>query len=63
TALYGQFGAGFTLLKHFKPAFQDALRDALAAYPDARIDVDENGLILHPSRPPITKASYRLGLN
>lgn len=62
-ALYGQFGAGFTLLKHFKPAFQDALRDALAAYPDARIEVDEAGLILHPSRPPITKSSERLGLN
>lgn len=61
-ALYSQFGGGFTLMKHFKPAFQDALRDALAAYPDARIEVDEQGLVLHPSRPPIARQANRLGL-
>jgi hypothetical protein len=62
SALYGQFGAGFSLLKHFKPAFLDALRDALATYPDARIEAEESGLVLHPSRPPVARVQERLGL-
>ena len=33
--------------------FLENLRLALAAYRDARVDVEERGLILHPSRPPI----------
>ncbi|MCM8738522.1 replication protein RepA [Azospirillum sp. A1-3] len=60
-AMFGQFGAGFAQMKHFKPSFSDALRDALAAYPDARVKVEEGGLLLHPSRPPIAKQAERLG--
>ncbi|QCG93068.1 pirin (plasmid) [Azospirillum sp. TSA2s] len=60
-AMFGQFGAGFAQMKHFKPSFSDALRDALAAYPDARVEVGESGLLLHPSRPPVAKATERLG--
>jgi len=60
-AVFGQFGGGFAQMKHFKPSFSDALRDALAAYPDARVDVEEGGLLLHPSRPPIAKPTERLG--
>ncbi|NYZ12615.1 pirin [Azospirillum sp. RWY-5-1] len=61
-ALFSQFGSGFALLKHFKPAFIDSLKTALAAYPDARIDVEEAGVVLHPSRPPIAKARERIGI-
>lgn len=60
-AVFGQFGAGFALMKHFKPAFHDAVRDALAAYPDGRVELDEAGLMLHPSRPPIAKPQERIG--
>ena len=61
-ALYQQFGGGFAQPKHFKPAFLDSLKTALAVYPDARIDVEETGLVLHPSRPPIARTCERLGL-
>lgn len=62
TALYQQFGGGFSLPKHFKPAFLDSLKTALAVYPDARINVEDTGLVLHPSRPPIARINERLGL-
>jgi len=54
-ALMGQFGAGYGQLKHFKPRFLDALRQAEAVYPEARMEVTEKGIMLHPSRPPIAK--------
>lgn len=53
SAVHQQFGSGYTKLFHFKPGFTDALAAALAAYPDARVDVDESGIVLHPSRPPV----------
>jgi hypothetical protein len=52
-ALHGQFGAGYKHVFQFKPRFIDALKRATAAYPEARIEVSQDGLILHPSRPPI----------
>ena len=54
-ALHGQFGAGFMAQRHFRPTFASNLRLALATYPDARVDERENGVILHPSRPPVAK--------
>lgn len=52
-SLYAQFGAGFKAPKHFKPSFIEALGAAVAAYPEARADVEETGVTLHPARPPI----------
>jgi hypothetical protein len=58
-ALFGQFGGGFKALKHFKDkgGFKDALESALAAYPDARVTIDDprHGIVLHPSPPPVPK--------
>ncbi len=54
-SLHNQFGAGFKLLRQFKPYFLDALGAATAAYPDARIDLADEGIVMHPSRPPIAK--------
>ncbi|WP_372395189.1 replication protein RepA (plasmid) [Azospirillum sp. HJ39] len=54
-ALYQQFGGGFAQMKHFKPRFVESLRAALAAYPEARVDLDTNGLVLIPSPPPVPK--------
>lgn len=56
-ALHGQFGAGFKAQRHFRPTFVSNLRLALATYPDARVDEQENGVILHPSRPPVAKVA------
>ena len=52
-ALRGQFGAGFARSDNFRTHFSSSLRLALAVYPAARVDLEEGGLILHPSRPPV----------
>jgi hypothetical protein len=55
-ALYAQFGAGFKRLRAFRTQFTESLGLALAAYPDARVSIDERGVTLYPSRPAIAKA-------
>jgi len=52
-ALYGQFGAGFKAVKHFKPEFSKSLRLALAAYPEAQVSAADDGIVLHPSQAPV----------
>lgn len=52
-ALYRQFGAGFAQPRQFRAHVRDALALALAAYPEARVDVEDEGLTLRPSPPPI----------
>lgn len=54
-ALYAQFGAGFKLLRKFRAHFIECLQLALAAYPDARVTIEDHGIILLPSRPPVLK--------
>lgn len=54
-ALHSQFGGGFKALRHFRPTFLSNLRLALATYPDARVDENEDGVVLYPSRPPVAK--------
>jgi hypothetical protein len=54
-ALHAQFGSGFARLRDFRAQFIESLELALAAYPDARVDPGERGLILRPSRPAIAK--------
>ena len=51
-SLHSQFGAATRLLKHFKPHFAREIEAALAAYPDARVDLTEDGIRLHPSPSP-----------
>lgn len=53
-ALKGQFGTGFKEMYHFKPRFSGALALAQAVYPAARLDLTEQGVVLRPSRPPVT---------
>jgi hypothetical protein len=54
-ALHSQFGAGFKAQRHFRPTFLSNLRLALATYPDARVDEQETGVTLYPSKPPVAK--------
>jgi hypothetical protein len=54
-ALMAQFGAGFGRLDNFKMRFLPNLKLALAVYPEAKVDVGNKGVILHPSRPPVSK--------
>jgi hypothetical protein len=51
--LADQFGSGFADIKNFKKKFKDPLMLALAVYPDAKVELEDGGLRLYPSRPPV----------
>ena len=53
--LHAQFGAGFSRLRRFRAHFIECLGLAVAAYPDAHVEISERGVILRPSRPAIAK--------
>jgi hypothetical protein len=53
-ALKAQFGAGFKELYHFKNRWPTSLELALAVYPAARVELFDQGVKLHPSRPPVS---------
>jgi Plasmid encoded RepA protein len=52
-ALQEQFGPDYNRPADFRRVFLAALGPAVAAYPEAVVEVDEAGLVLHPSRPPV----------
>ena len=54
-AIHAQFGTGFRELRHFRPRFVEALGASLAAYPEGRVDLSDNGVVLHSSRPPVAR--------
>ncbi|MCB1970115.1 MAG: pirin [Geminicoccaceae bacterium] len=51
-ALHRAFGPNYARERDFRNRFRDALQNALLVYPEARVDVDEEGVILHASAPP-----------
>lgn len=62
-AIHAQFGAGFRLTRQIKPTFTEALQLALAVYPEARVDIEKDGIVLNPSPPAVPKTeARRLGL-
>jgi hypothetical protein len=54
-ALHDQFGGGFQHIRQFKAKFKEPLMLALAAYPEAVVEVDDAGVRLHPSAPPVSE--------
>jgi hypothetical protein len=48
-------------MDNFKPTFLANLKLALAVYRHAKVDIDERGLILHPSRPPVAPRAMSPG--
>ncbi len=52
-AIYMQFGTAYKEQFHFKPRFIESLKLALAVYPEANVDMDDRGIVLQPSRPPV----------
>ena len=60
TALKSQFGNGVGRMDNFRPRFIDNLKLAMAVYRDAKVDVEQRGLVLHPSRPPV--AAKEIGI-
>ena len=57
-ALHAEFGTGIKAVRQFKPRFIEALDAALAAYPEARVELGDKAITLYPARPPIS--SHRL---
>ena len=60
-ALKAQFGGGFGRLDHFRTTFMQSIGLALAVYRDARVEVEDNGLKLFPSRPPVAPRLIAVG--
>jgi hypothetical protein len=54
-SLAAQFGPTYKKLREFRRDFLPALSAAQAAYPDAKLDLTNRGVILSPSLPPIAK--------
>jgi hypothetical protein len=60
-ALKAQFGVGYAELRQFRAKFVPVLREVHLVYPAARLDVTAAGLVLHNSRPPVSKIMLGLG--
>ncbi len=58
-SLYHQFGAGCSTQKAFVSNIKDPLALALAVYPEAKVEINEQGVILHPSASPVPKTIHR----
>jgi hypothetical protein len=59
-ALFAQFGASYKRLDHFRERFVEALKIATAVYRDADVEVDQKGVLLRPSRPPVAPRIHAL---
>jgi hypothetical protein len=53
--LYQQFGGAYRQMWAWKQRFVQSLAEAVAAYPEARVDVEDTHVMLHPSPPPVRK--------
>ena len=60
TAIKEQFGPDYGRMDKFKAVFRVALRQVMARYDRARLDLDERGMTLHHSLPPVTKRQIAL---
>jgi len=52
-ALFDQFGGGYTRIRDFRKRFAEVITLVLAVYPDAKVETNTEGLILHPSPAPV----------
>lgn len=60
TALHEQFGGGFTRVRKFRETFTETLSKVLMVYPDARVKIEEGGVVLRHSRPPVAPKLHQL---
>jgi hypothetical protein len=59
--LQAQFGPDYDRPRDFRRKFVHVLREVQLAYPTARLDVTNVGLVLRNSSPPVTKRLMQLG--
>jgi hypothetical protein len=60
-ALREQFGTSYSELRFFRRDFPKMLAPAVAVYPDARVEVEDDGVVLHPSSSPVAVKVVALG--
>jgi hypothetical protein len=60
-ALKAQHGSSYKELYHFKARFPALLGLAKAVYPDAKVEVIDTGVLLRPSRPPVSPRLVAIG--
>lgn len=60
SALIQQFGGNYGRPSSFRPNFTKALAAAVVAYPEARVECNDDGLLLYPSRSPVTAKAVSL---
>ena len=63
TCVREQFGHEYRDPKNLKKEFLLALRQAVAVYPNAKVEQVRCGLLLHPSKPPVPRVQFRLNGN
>jgi hypothetical protein len=61
SALKAQHGSSYRAMHHFKPRFLGTLALAMAVYPEAKVDVGDDGILLCPSRPPVSTRLFAVG--
>ena len=59
-SLKQQFGPDYGRMDNFKRFFRKALRQVRARYHRAILDLDDRGITLHHSLPPVTKQQIML---
>lgn len=52
---FRQFGPDYARMDNFKRKFRQVLRDVRAVYPDARLEIDDHGITLFHSPPPVRR--------
>lgn len=52
-SLKDQFGFGYSRMDNFKAGFRAVLRDVCDQYPQAKVDLDDRGMSLQTSSPPV----------
>nr|WP_274607308.1 replication protein RepA [Paracraurococcus ruber] len=60
-ALREQFGTTYSELRFFRRDFPKMLSPAVSAYPEARVELEEDGVVLHPSPPPVSARVVSIG--
>jgi hypothetical protein len=54
-SLQEQFGHGYSRMNNFKRDFRTTLKQVHIVYGEARFGVDDRGMTLHNSRPPVLR--------
>lgn len=61
-SLHVQFGSGYGRLDNFKLRFKESMALALAVYPDADVRDGPVGIVLNPSRPPVSSKTRTVSI-